>query len=97
MRKGIALSMLLLPAAVQGADGELGWRSLSFCDAGDYCISLETSPSGGLGSLSIEHSGTPIPVPSEILTKVHDPLLNHVRLVDILKYDHVSEKRLEIP
>lgn len=89
--------LCLLVGAAQASDGELGWTSMSFCNAAGYCIDLVSMKGIGIDSMHIKRNGKDIALPADLLNQHQLPVLNEVRFINVLKTDGISENRLEVP
>lgn len=91
--------VLLASPSFAGADGEVGWTKLSFCNGSGYCVDVESSEGTGITSLKVAHNGSEIVIPKDAITigEADAPLLNEVRLLSVQRSNGAFGNILEIP
>lgn len=98
--RSLPLLLLLLVGHAHASGGEIGWASVSFCDAAEYCVDAKSKNTEHLDSLSIRYKDKPVALPASVLAGVPQaarPVLQEARLFIYRRGDGVFESRLEIP
>lgn len=83
--------------AKAGADGELAWESVKFCNGAKFCVHAESSDGAKIDLLEVTHKGAPIQIAVSLYKDVKNPLFNEMRLLVTQRTDDAYENVLEIP